>query len=202
MSPGAPSAAASDPAFGPGSPSCAFATQSTSGAAIAASRFCTASIHTRPSPTGRATARSATASTAPSMAHIVAMSQPAPIPVSRSPAAGQVTGCASADAMSRLATAPTANTASTTASAAAARVSSLPAYTSSRVGPWVSTVFQVPQPYSPPTVSTPRISRIEPRKTGRPPREFPTSWSGSSAGSARSVFGPSVPLARPAYGKT
>jgi hypothetical protein len=85
---------------------------------------------------------------------------------------------------------------------AAARASSLPAYTSSREGPWDRTVFQVPQPYSPPTVRTPRISTIAPRKNGSPPSEFPTRWSGSSIGRVRSLFGPTVPPAMLAYGKT
>nr|BFE69771.1 hypothetical protein GCM10020092_030720 [Actinoplanes digitatis] len=102
--------------------------------------------------------------------------------------------------MSRLAGAPAAKTATTPASAARQRVTSLAAYTRRRAGSWVSTVFHVPQAYSPSAASTPRISISAPRKTGRPPIELPTSRSGSRASRPRSARGPPVPPAYPAYG--
>ncbi|UQU67298.1 hypothetical protein COUCH_13955 [Couchioplanes caeruleus] len=115
------------------------------------------------------------ASSAPSTVHIAAISQPAPMPVSRSATPGQASGRSSATAMTALATAPAAKTASSPVRVARQRVTSLAAYTMIRPGFWVSTVFQVPHWYSPPTASTPRMSMRAPRNTGRPPTELPTS---------------------------
>ena len=185
----APSVATSDPAFGPGSPFCICATQSSSGAATLVSRFCTASAQTRPSPIGSATPRSSTPSNPPNAAHIMAISQPAPMPTPRSAGPGQCIGCDSAAAMRALAAAPSAKVPSSTPSVVTASAPSFPPNTASRDGPCTSTVFQVPQPYSAPITSTPMISMIAPMNTGRPPIELPTSFSGSMSTSSRPLVG-------------
>src|SRR3954469_7011662 len=104
--------------------------------------------------------------------------------------------------MIRLAAAPTAKIVTTNASAATARAAIFPAYTASRDGPRVSTVFQVSQPYSLPTASTPRTTMIAPRNTGRPATELPTSCAGTTSARPRSAVGPPVPVLYPAYGIT
>jgi hypothetical protein len=132
----------------------------------------------------------------PSVAHIIVTSHPAPTPSSRSPAPGQLMGWFSRVAMTGLATAPAAKQDSVITRAETATATSFATYTVTRETPWPSNVFQVPQAYSPPTTSTPRISASAPRKTGLPPMELPTSWSGRVAASPRSLFGgPCVPPA-------
>src|SRR4051794_29913319 len=53
---------------------------------------------------------------------------------------------------------------------------SLPTSTSARLACWMSEVFQVPQPYSLPDASAPKISASAPTNTAYPASELPTRW--------------------------
>jgi hypothetical protein len=71
-----------------------------------------------------------------------------------------------------------------------ARLTTTPATAETRDGPWVRTVFQVPQPYPLPTVSAPRMSISAPPNIAMPWVKTPGTAAGSICCSNASLGSP------------
>ena len=83
--------------------------------------------------------------------------------------------------MTRLATAPPANSATTNGTSTMPSAASFEPKICRRPGPWVNSDFSVSQPYSLPTANTPSISANTPPKNGKPSSRLPASDSGRNA---------------------